>query len=62
MIHSTGKAHSPPADAIAGYVIELARGSVVWPFELFVGVLAGGWRIATLLANQLVMIRPGLAR
>jgi hypothetical protein len=29
--------------AIAGYVIEVARGSVVWPFELFVAVLAGSF-------------------
>jgi hypothetical protein len=29
--------------AIAGYVIELARGSAVWPFELFVAVLAGSF-------------------
>jgi hypothetical protein len=39
---STGKAHSPPPDAIAGYVIELASGSVVPPFEAFIAVLAGG--------------------
>ena len=29
--------------AVAGYVTELARGSVVWPFELFVAVLAGSF-------------------
>jgi hypothetical protein len=29
--------------ALAGYVIELARGSAVWPFELFVAVLAGSF-------------------
>jgi hypothetical protein len=29
--------------AVAGYVIELARGSAVWPFELFVAVLAGSF-------------------
>ena len=29
--------------ALIGYVIELARGSAVWPFELFVAVLAGSF-------------------
>ena len=29
--------------ALAGYVIELARGSAVWPFEVFVAVLAGSF-------------------
>jgi hypothetical protein len=29
--------------ALAGYLIELARGSTVWPFELFVAVLAGSF-------------------
>jgi len=29
--------------AIAGYVIELPRGSAVWTFELFVAVLAGSF-------------------
>jgi hypothetical protein len=29
--------------ALAGYVIELARGSAVWPFELFAAVLAGSF-------------------
>jgi hypothetical protein len=29
--------------AVIGYVIELARGSAVWPFELFVAVLAGSF-------------------
>lgn len=29
--------------ALIGYVIELARGGAVWPFELFVAVLAGSF-------------------
>ena len=29
--------------ALAGYVIELARGSTVWPLALFVAVLAGSF-------------------
>ena len=29
--------------AVVGYVIELARGSAVWPFELFVVVLVGSF-------------------
>jgi len=29
--------------ALVGYVIELARGSAVWPFELLVAVLAGSF-------------------
>ena len=29
--------------AVVGYVIELARGSVVWPFELFAVVLVGAF-------------------
>jgi hypothetical protein len=29
--------------ALTGYVIELARGSAVWPFELFAAVLAGSF-------------------
>jgi hypothetical protein len=41
--------------AIIGYVIELARGGAVWPFELFVAVLAGSF-----LAG-LVLYRAGRA-
>jgi hypothetical protein len=29
--------------AVAGYVIELARGNGVWPFELFLAILAGSF-------------------
>jgi hypothetical protein len=29
--------------ALVGYVIELARGGAVWPFELFVAILAGSF-------------------
>jgi hypothetical protein len=36
-------AHVAGLAALAGYVIELARGSTVWPFELFVAVLAGSF-------------------
>jgi hypothetical protein len=43
---STGKAHSPQADAIAGYVIELARSSAVWRFEAFATVPADSFSLA----------------
>jgi hypothetical protein len=62
VIHSTAKAHSPPADAIAGYVIELARGASFGRLSSSSPSSPARWRIATLLANQLVMIRPGSAR
>jgi hypothetical protein len=32
--------------AVAGYVIGLARRSVVWPFELFAVVLVGSFSLA----------------
>ena len=40
--------------ALIGYVIELARGGAVWPFELVVAVLAGSF-----LAGLVIYRTPG---
>jgi hypothetical protein len=44
--------------ALIGYVIELARGSAVWPFELFVAVLAGSFLAGLVIYRRAAPAQP----